>query len=327
MADFAEAISEPISCNPETSHEFPTQQWSKTVRSRAKSLAKDVENQYMALGELLYKVYDTPIGGDPKNGPVYKDWGYKSFSDYAEQELGLEKKRAEKLRSIWFHLKVRLSSLSDALRSQLVALGYSKMREIVRVLDLDSAQWWVDRAPLMNYQTVAATVRKVADMRENANIEAEVRRGGDPVAQSNELAGADGEARSESYWSPPEQENLYNKRYVFNAEQLETVKLALERASELTRSKAGGYNLSLICLDFLANNDFSQAKLEQRLRFVAKLEKQLQLRLVAIDPETSEVLYGLSALEALTVEDDSEEFSAHSSHSAYDLIEKEADHA
>jgi hypothetical protein len=293
--------------------------WARNVRSKAQGLAKDIESYCMALGEILYRVYDTPIDGDPRNGPIYKAWGFNSFADYAERELGLHRKKAEQLRGIWYHIEIQLARLEKPVREQLFALGFSKLREIKRVLDIDNAKWWAERAPTMNYQTVLDTVSKVRDARENASIESAIRAGGDPVKQSNDLDRdpnwhlhpvADTGPRPESYWTPPETEEQFNKRFVFNAEQLETVKLAIQRAAELSNSKSSGKNISLICLDFLSNNDFSSAKMEQRLRFVAKMEKLLGLRLVAVDPDMNEVLYGLSTLQALAAESATEDSEA-----------------
>lgn len=301
--------------------EVGTKNWVRAVRGKARGLAKDIENYYMSLGEILYKVYDTPIDGDPRNGPIYKAWGYASFADYAEQELDIHRKKAEALRSIWFIMEIKLANLDPAIREQLVKLGFSKMREIKRVLDMDSAKWWAERAPTMNYQTVYNTVKKILDDRENKAIEASIRAGGDPVAKSNDLSRPDWHlqpvqepgVRPEGYWTPPETEEQFNKRFVFNATELETVKLALQRSGELTGSKQAGKNLSLICLDFLSNNDFSSAKMEQRLRFVAKMEQILGMRLVAVDPEMNEVRYGLATLQALAAdagEDETEDESA-----------------
>lgn len=289
--------------------------WAKKVRARAKELAGSIETTYMELAEILYTVYDTPIDGDPKNGPIFKAWGYASFRDYAEQELGLHYKKAERLRLIWYRLEVELADLDKKLKERLVRLGWSKVRELCRpgLLTMRNAEGWIERAESMNYQSVEASVRKVLDKIEDDEIEAAVRAQGDPVAKSNRLSHEksreelEEEAIEESMglgkWGNEGGERLFSKSFALYPDQLETVKTALKRAAELTDKNSPGHNLSLICLDFLSNNDFTRASEEQKLRYVAKLEKLIGYKFVVVEPKTKEVLYGLSTLEKIAKED------------------------
>ena len=286
-----------------------TKSWAKKVRTRAKELAGSIETTYMELAEILYAVYDVPIDGDTKNGPVYMLWGYKSFRDYAEQELGLHYKKAERLRLIWYRLEVELAELDSGLKSRLVNLGWSKVRELCRpgLLTMRNAKGWIEKAENMNYQSVEASVRASLDRQEDAEIEAAVRADGDPVEKSNKLSyqktkeEKEEEAIEESMgpgkWGKDAGEQLFSKTFAFYPDQLETVKAALKRAGELTDKPSQGHNLSLICLDFLSNNDFTKASEEQKLRYIAKLEKLIGYKLVVVEPKTKEVLYGLATLE------------------------------
>ncbi len=287
--------------------------WQKKVRSQAKELAHSIETSYLSLAEILFTVYDTPVNGDRANGPVFAQWGFRSFRDYAEQELGLHYKKAERLRLIWYRLEVELADMETETKSRLVNLGWSKVRELCRpgVLNLRNAKAWVEKAENMNYQTLDAAVRKYLDRQEDEEIERVVREDGDPIEKSNKLAEERTPAEQEEHEeeernsvSPSEiqwedSDQLFSKSFAFHADQIETVKLALKRAEELSGRSAGGHNLSLICLDYLATNDFTKASEEQRLRYVAKLEKSLGLKFVVVDPVNAEVVYGLSILEKL----------------------------
>lgn len=293
----------------EVDSEVGTKTWAKKMRSRAKELAGSIETTYMELAEILYTVYDTPIDGDQKNGPIYGLWGYNSFRDYAEQELGLHYKKAERLRLIWYRLEVELVELDAGLKKRLVNLGWSKVRELCRpgLLTMRNAKSWIEKAEEMNYQSVEASVRKALDRQEDAEIEAAVRADGDPVAKSNKLSHQkskeerEQEAIEESVgpgkWGSDEKEQLFSKTFAFYPDQLETVKLALKRAGELSNKESQGHNLSLICLDFLSNNDFTKASEEQKLRYVAKLEKLIGYKFIVVEPKSKDVLYGLATLE------------------------------
>lgn len=285
--------------------------WSKKVRSRAKDLVENIEKSFMELGELLFRIWDTPEDGDRANQPVWVTWGFKSFRDYAEQELGIHYKRAERLRLIFYRLNIELEEIDPKIRKRLVNLGESKVRELCRpgVLTIGNVSNWVEKAENMNYQTLDAAVRKYLEAKEQKEIEAEIIKKGDPVAKSNKLAGEKTEAETaeeeaeqgvppapkELDWDNPE--HFKSKVFAFTASQLETVNIALKRAEELSHSKSGGHNLSLICLDFVAGNDFTKAGEEQKLRYVAKMEKLLGYKFIVVDPKTKDVLYGLGTLE------------------------------
>ena len=283
--------------------------WMKAIRAHAKELAASLETHYKDLAKDLYEIYDTPIDGDRSNPAVYTAWGFKTFRDYAEQELDIHYKKAESLRSVYYWLEIELDGLDPALRKRLEALGWTKLRVLRRIVKVSNAKQWVEKAENMNYQTVEAAVKKALDRMEDAAIEAEVRKQGDPIAKSNKLAAdkttdeLEEEAEEEAIppatkeydWEHPDY--FTSKSFAFLPDQLETVKQALKRASELSNSMSGGQHLALICLDYLATNDFMKASEEQRLRYVAKLEKLMGYKLIVVDPKTKDVLFGLGTLE------------------------------
>src|ERR1700756_1140171 len=113
-----------------------SEQWANKIRKHAKELARHLDSGYMDLAKTLYEVYSVPEGGDPKKGPIYKTWGFKSFAEYAENELSLHRRKAEMLRAVWYRVGVELDTLPDDLRERLVKLGWTKVRDLVRVLTL-----------------------------------------------------------------------------------------------------------------------------------------------------------------------------------------------
>lgn len=283
--------------------------WCKWIRGHAKELALSIDTNYKDLAKDLFAIYDTPIDGDRANGPVFTSWGYKTFRDYAEQELNLHYKKAESIRGIWYWREIELESIDPAIGKRLDALEWTKLRVLKRIVTLSNAKHWVERAENMNYQTLEAAVKKAIDRMEDEAIEREIRKKGDPIEKSNKLAADKTEeeiedeeaeesappAKKEYDWDHPDY--FTSKSFAFLPDQLETVKQALKRASELSNSLSGGQNLALICLDYLATNDFMKASEEQRLRYVAKLEKLMGLKLIVVDPKTKDVLYGLGTLE------------------------------
>lgn len=288
-----------------------SKQWSTKTRTRARNLVSDIESSFLELGKILFQIWDTPEGGDRANEPIFKQWGFKSFRDYAEQELGIHYKRAERLRYIFYRIEIELEQLEEEWKQRLLKLGESKVRELCRpgVLTLSNAKGWIERAENMNFQTVERSVRKFLERKEAAEIDNVIAKEGDPIAQSNKLEADktddEKEAEAAQMAAPPASKELdwdnpdhfKSKVFTFTASQLETVNTALARAKELTNSQAGGHNLSLVCLDFISTNDFTRASEEQKLRYVSKMEKLLGYKFIVVDPATTDVVFGLSTLE------------------------------
>jgi hypothetical protein len=289
--------------------------WCKWIRAHAKELALSIDSNYKGLAKDLYDIYDTPIDGDRANPPVYTAWGFNTFRDYAEQELNLHYKKAESLRTISYWREIDLENIDPALGKRLDALEWTKLRVLKRIVTLSNAKHYIERAESMNYQSLEAYVKRKIDQQEDEAIEREIRKKGDPVEKSNKLAAEKTEdeleeeeaeesappAKKEYDWDHPDY--FTSKSFAFLPDQLETVKQALKRASELSNSVSGGQNLALICLDYLATNDFLKASEEQRLRYVAKLEKLMGYKLIVVDPKTKDVLYGLGTLEKVATKE------------------------
>lgn len=265
--------------------------WASKVRRRAKDLSQTLDLGYVELARILYQVYDTPIEGDAQRGPVYRAWGYESFGEYAEKELGLHQKKAERLRKIWYILEIQCKDMDPELKERLVNLGYSKVRELVRVITLRSAPIWIEQAEHMSYRQLNAAV--VEEVRRQG-VEAAVLGSADGGASPTE--GGEAEERLPTF-DEEEREVFKQKRFDLAPSQLENVSTALKKASAMSGSVKEGHLLDLICTDFLASNDLVGNDTDKRLRYVANMERNLGLRLIAVDPETKEIVYGVEALE------------------------------
>ena len=78
----------------------------------------------------------------------------------------------------------------------------------------------------------------------------------------------------------------------------ELVDAALARARQLSGSVSPSHLLTVICQDFLATNQFGKPGPDLVVRFIAKYEQVLQVRLVVIDADDNPI-YGMDHLEAL----------------------------
>lgn len=297
-----------------------TQGWSEVVRSDAKSLAGKLDEGYMELAKLLYTIWDTPIDNDGNNAPIFTQWGYSTFSDYVEQELGIHRKKAQRLKAVWYNLEIRLKdTLDPELKRRIIALGFSKVRELVGVLTARNSEKWVEKAEELSYPKLCIAVRKYREDREAleaehaAAKEAGIILGGEPVEGESEGGGGEGGDGPEPvdsvigeplYPEPPEPDvpdddfsDLVRENFNLYPEQHETVTEALAIAQKLSNSTVKSNNLHLVCLDFVATNGEGKTTAQQRMKRLVSLAKSYGLDLVILDE--GDVVFGLDNLEAL----------------------------
>ena len=256
--------------------------WGRRVRRKARDYATKVEEGYMELARLLYTIYDAPMDGDPEKGPIYRSWGFESFDEYVRQDLNIEPKRAQRLRRIWYRLEVDLGNrLNESIKSRLVALGFSKVRELVRVINQHNAEEWIEQAEQLSHSKLCQLVNQYLD-----RVQEEY---GDEHATID---------LNEVDTKVPKPEALKSEAFRLYPEQAVNVEKALETASRLSRSDKKSHNLDLICTNFLATHAFTK---EERVleEYLDGLQSSLNVKLIAYDPSKGEIVFGVDTLEAL----------------------------
>lgn len=262
--------------------------WQEELRHSAQHQARVFDNNYLAMAELLYKVYD---GATPSGGLLFKAWGYRNFDEYVKTELGMDAKRAQRLRKIWFVLSTRLAQLSPVQKKRLVDLGFAKVRELIRVLVLQNCDEWLDYAetPGVSFKDIEMRVRlslKEAQEREKAQAEA----GAGAGAESSEVGPRVPSGEAPEY-----------RRVVLFSEQAATFDAAIATARTVSGSARTGHNLALICADFLATNGLADRDDPLALvKYLAQLESHLGLRIVAFTRDGEELKFGADNLTFLS---------------------------
>jgi len=180
-----------------------------------------------------------------------------------------------------------MRDLDPALKQRIADLGFSKVRELIRVLTIRNAAQWVEQAEKMSYFTLAAAVTDERKRLGAGDASAE--------AEKDQEGAGEGDDAAPPEEPAPAPEMLTREAFAFYPEQLNNVRLALQKAAELSKSDKKSHNLDLICLDFLASNDFLAGETDHRPRYLAKIEKRLGVRLVAFDQE-GDPIYGIDVL-------------------------------
>jgi hypothetical protein len=301
-----------------------TEKWSQKIRKKAKNLANDLDNGYMEMAHLLWQIYDTPVNGESNQGPVFTQWGYGSFAEYVQEELGIHKKRAQRLRNVWFNLEIRLKDQIDpAVKKRLVGLGFSKVRELVRVISARNVEKWVEKGEQLSYPKLCKAIQTYQEAAERRALKkqgsdaAENEEGseggsgegggggggGGPVAVDKQMKTRDEDGHYEPEVPDLTDDDMHPRRFMLYTEQAEMVDQALDRAKHLSNSDVKSNNLHLICMDFLAHNDFGKANKKTKLKYIAQMERILGFQLVVFDGD--DVVYGIKKLEeAATAEED-----------------------
>lgn len=308
-----------------------SQKWATELRAEARAVADSMGNGYLHLARLIYLAQTQPIDGDD-GAPAYKLWGFGGWEEWVEQELDIDRRKASALKRIWVRLAVELKDLDGDKRDAIVALGWTKVREVVRVLTVKNADHWIAQGKNLSYpdfrkavatyadqvQAVQAKNELEADQKTAENAAQKLAEEGDeglpapmkhsPAADSiaskvAQVSGAgfdadDPDAAIEAAFDAvplPTPEKTFPMTFAFYAGQLGVVKEALDKAAGLSPSKTGStksHNLHLICLEFLSNLWGNDATDDQRLGYLAQLEERLGVRLVVVSKADKTIIGG-----------------------------------
>lgn len=257
------------------------------LREEARQIVKDIDNKYWDLGRVLYDVYDGVPGGYRAlvqgNGSraarqeLFRKWGYASFGDYAEREVGIRKRSAENLRYAYYWFAISLD-LPETVIDQIKTLGRSKVYHLSGFVTQETVTLWVDRAKELTTdelkkaigQAKAVAAGKTSDITEL-----------DPAPPKDPDIPA-----------LPKPEELHHISTSLYDGQFATFESAMKRAKGLSGSEKIGHNLELICQDFLANNDFGATAKKDSKAFLLKIERMLGVHLIAVDTASGKPIYG-----------------------------------
>lgn len=261
--------------------------WGKRIRREVQDLARKVDKGYMDLARLLYTVWDTPLDGDREAGPVYKSWGYTSFDDYVQGDLGIDPKRAQRLKRIWYRIEVELGSeIDQETKDRLLDLGFAKVRELIRVINGGNAKEWVGKAEELSHSKLCDLINQYLDK----------------LQERLDAAEADGKPTSDIDAEIPEVEPMIPETFKLFKDQAKNVQQALRMAEGLSKSDVKSRNLDLICTNFLATNNLKHSDQDTE-NYLLSIESSMGVKLIAYDPKTGEIVYGYSTLETIARRD------------------------
>jgi len=236
----------------------------ETVRGTLVLLRDDIGAAYLQMAQLLDKVLADAL---------YLRYGFDSFEDYCEEELGFKRRKGMYLVSIYRTL-VQGGVLSVA---ELDQIAWTKARLIAQLAKnnlLTSSQKtgeWVERAKTESYKELEASVKA-------------------------ELSSAPPSPSGASPLSSGLDEPVTVVRFGLYPPQLANYKEALERAKDLAASDKVGHLVDCICLPF--NSEAWDSKKHALSKVCEHVERVFGIRLIAVDHNKA-IVHGDDVVEAV----------------------------
>ena len=234
------------------------------IRNKIQEIKIKLQEGFFDLGPLLHEVWKEKY---------WQEWGYHSWQEAVEKEVGISYRVAQYLISIWVWCAYKKNS--PELYNKLKEIGWTKAKELAGFITPENADEWIKRAKESTAIKLAMDVRTLAK----------------PPAQGEE------ESREplSRYLTVKLSDSMY-----------QNVLLAIQRAGELIGSdedKAIGHKIDLICSDFLATNSFMSSGRENMVFFFQKFESLLGIKLIAVDTKEKRIIWGSELIDQLNQED------------------------
>ena len=280
------------------------------LRDAARNMVQRIDSGYMDLAKLIYKI--AYFRQDSTSPPLWVEWGYKDWDDYCLKELNMSSRKADYFKGIYQKLEIDLAVIRQEVRNAFCALGWSKCRLLIRVIDERNIHEWISKAkaPATVAQVELSVQKYEADMaayrerQETAGLKAVGEDEAEQAEQAERAVKSDGENTFDLTEAPPEPQadeprpavpeviDLKKKVFMFHEAQEKVVTAALRRAGVVSGSTKDSELLTLICEEYLASSDMlrgTRAKVET----LTRLASIMNVEIMIVEPETMNVVHGM----------------------------------
>ncbi len=234
----------------------------RKLHERALDCRHRIDEATFELAEVLYVIYDKAH---------YVALGYKTWREYVEKELDFALRKAQYMVQMWEWYGIKLADHPEV-RQKVETLGWTKSKELIGIVDQSNVDDWVEKAKTMSAVQLVEVARDALKAIEN----------GDDGAKNK----------------PKDAQDLKSKTFRLDAGQTENIERALVKAGEIGNTEDKAKQLDMICTDFISTNVGAKGK-KAIQALLKRIEANLGISIVAIDPETSAVLYGNKTIDKI----------------------------
>lgn len=199
------------------------------VRSQLNMHWNVLEDTFLKVCELLHEA---------SLGKYYLQWQvkgldrcYETFEEFVELEFNCKLRKAQYFISIHEMLVVNC----EIDQEKLTDLGWSKCRELAtcKQISKENIEEWIEKAQGMSWRELVAELKKLG--------------GGKATSKKEDQDESDDDALKE------EEEKLKNFKFKVTEVQMKVINRAIELCKKQSSSDAIGYNLELICCEFITS--------------------------------------------------------------------------
>jgi hypothetical protein len=226
---------------------------------RIRATKKAVDREYLNLGRELYLAFSTG---------AYKAEGFSSFDDYAISR-GVEAGRANRLRRVF----KKFSKDLGVPFSQLLDLGYERVKAIERVIRRNNKNVWLQRAATLTYPELVQSVKENRPPRKKRTIikQTIVEHSGiyQPEDAEKLISSIKDERLKPSSdgTAVTDDDFVYVKKIYLIGDQNTVFETAIENMERRTGSHKIGYLLTSALMEFLAHEATRGIKDDGRMRY------------------------------------------------------------
>lgn len=241
---------------------------SGNVREEVLGLKKEIEFSYFTLADKLFEI---------SKNEYYKDYGFKSFWEYCSQELGIEKRKAQYLLSIYKFFQNLIEEGYKGKVEQLKQIGWTKVKEICSIPQVnDNLDYWINEARKSSVRDLISIKKSYEE-----ELKAETTEGGSTETK-------------EPITKPKDVDNKTKFAVSFYNEQYATVTEAMSLAEKKIGNDSKSKIIEVLAQSFIANESDDLDK------SLSAVESSNDINIIAI--KDGEIVYGQELLDKINIE-------------------------
>jgi hypothetical protein len=140
-----------------------TQKQAEALRERALSFSRSITVTYLQFAAVLFEIKNSWSPLADGEVPLITMWGYKSWYEYVEHDLGMHWGRAQGLVKIYEVFMVECAGLVP--EGELEEMGVTKLRDLSKVVTPRNIKGWMKRSKDASCCDVREAVRAAVEGR------------------------------------------------------------------------------------------------------------------------------------------------------------------